>query len=250
LDLALPPGVASSSPDGWLAWQGLPGDSLGGLESRQPALIRREPYSVAQPGADPGLEGLAVQVASSKCLSACWWSKTSLSAESKLTIDRFGLLAGEFELPVEVSLKDCILAHGEKLYRLGTLEPGVRVQIADYPPLDLEARLTQRRIEQTKDVSTPWEQDSVDVTRIMQMLMFHEAARGRSYTGLTHRYQPRIDLSDHVRLGQAVLVGRASKPVARLQNRDTAVVNPENANTWTWYRIILPVRARSLNPDP
>ena len=44
------------------------------------------------------------------------------------------------------------------------------------------------------------------------MLMFHEAARGQSYTGLTHRYQPQIDLSEHVRLGQAVLVGRAERP--------------------------------------
>src|SRR5438094_54206 len=139
-------------------------------------------------------------------LSMLIWP-TELPADSKLTIDRYGLLAGEFRLPIPISLTDCILAHGEKLYRVGTLSHGQRVQMADLAPLDLEARLTQRRVEQTKDISTPWEQDSTDIPRIMQMLMFHEAARGTTYTGLTHRYQPRIDLSQHVHLGQAVLVG-------------------------------------------
>ncbi|HMC11776.1 MAG TPA: hypothetical protein VKH44_10815, partial [Pirellulaceae bacterium] len=245
LDLALPPGVGDSRAEGWLAWQGLPGDSLGGLESRQPALIRREPYSVALPGLAPEIEGLTVQVASSKSLSACWWSHTTLPAETKLTIDRYGLLAGEFRLPVNAILMDCILAHGEKLYRVGTLGSGQRVQMADLPPLDLEARLTQRRIEQTKDVSTPWEQDSVDIPRIVQMLMFHEAARGKSYTGLTHRYQPELDLSEHVRLGQAVLVGRAKSPVARLVRSDstnTPLAEPSDTSTWTWFRIVLPVQ--------
>ena len=132
------------------------------------------------------------------------------AAESKLSIDRYGLLAGEFRQPLPVELTDCLLAHGEKLYRLGTLAAGQRVQLADLPPLNLEARLTQRRVEQSKDVSTPWEKDSVDIPRIMQMLMFHDAARGINYTGLTHRYQPEIDLSEHIRLGRAVLVGRAT----------------------------------------
>jgi hypothetical protein len=135
---------------------------------------------------------------------------------------------------------------------------GQRVSIADFPPLDLEARLTQRRIEQSKDVATPWEKDSTDVPRIVQMLMFHEAARGRNYTGLSHRYQPEIDLSESVRLGQAVLVGRAKQPTARLtagtdttridvtsKNADKVLpplVTEDNAETYTWYRVVFPVK--------
>jgi hypothetical protein len=241
LKLSLPGGVANSTPEGWLAWQGLPGDSLGGLESRQPALVRQEPYSVALTCPTPRMDGLTVQVASSKSLAATWWATTDLPAESSLSIDRFGLLAGEFQSPAPVALTECILAHDEKMYRVGMLSPGQRVRMAELPPLDLEARLTQRRVEQTKDVSTPWEQDSVDIPRIMQMLMFHEAARGTTYTGLTNRYQPRIDLSQHVRLGQAVLVGRASESVARLSNRNAPIAEATDTNTFTWYRIVLPV---------
>jgi hypothetical protein len=253
LQVAAPAGIATTSPDGWLAWQGLPGDSLGGLESRQPALVGREPYSVSLGGQQPAIDGLTVQIASSKSLSACWWSKCSLPSESKLALDRYGLLAGEFRYPLPIPLADCILAHGEKLYRLGNLAPQQRVQLADLPPLNLEARLTQRRVEQSKDVSTPWEKDSIDIPRIMQMLMFHDAARGHNYTGLTHRYQPQIDLSEHVRLGQAVLVGRAESVVGTLRVPSTAngtrsvpttyplFADPDDTNTWTWYRIILAV---------
>jgi hypothetical protein len=120
---------------------------------------------------------------------------------------------------------------------------GQRVQMAELPPLNLEARLTQRRVENTKDISTPWEPDSVDIPRIMQMVMFHESARGKNYTGLTHRYQPRLDLSEHVRLGQAVLVGRAEKPAARLgtSEMEAPAADAEDITSYTWFRIILPV---------
>jgi len=241
LDLSLPSGLVSSTSVGWLSWQGLPGDALGALESRQPVLVRREPYLITLPGAMPRIDGLTVQVASSKSLAACWWATTDLPADNKLTIDRFGLLTGDFQSPLPVALSECILAHDEKMYRIGALSPGQRIRMADLAPLDIEARLTQRRVEQTKDISTPWERDSVDIVRIMQMLMFHEAARGSTYTGLTHRYQPRVDLSQHVRLGAAVLVGRASEPVARLSDRDAPIVDAADTNTFTWYRIVLPV---------
>jgi hypothetical protein len=244
LHVQAPPKLATPVQGGWLTWQGLPGDALGGLESQQPALAQRHPYSLSSPAADgiPRVESLTLEKSSSKCLSACWWATNELPSETKLTVDRFGLLAGEFQQPLEISLSECLLAHGEKLYRLGTLAPGQRVAIAEQSPLNLEARLTQRRVEQTKDVSTPWEQDSVDIPRIMQMLMFHEAARGSNYTGLTHRYQPQIDLSEHIRLGQAVLVGRAEQPAVKLRNpSDSPLVDSMQERRWTWFRLILPV---------
>jgi hypothetical protein len=239
---------------GWLTSQGLPGDALGGLESHQPALARRREYLVWSPTERifPQLRSLTLDAASSKSLSARWWTKTELPTETKLTVDRFGLLAGEFQQPLNIPLTECLLAHGEKLYRLGTLTPGQRVIMAEQSPLNLEARLTQRRVEQTKDVSTPWEQDSVDVPRIMQMLMFHESARGRNYTGLTHRYQPEIDLSEHIRLGHPVLIGRAERPVANLGDSSgdgEPIIAADQRTHWTYFRIILPVNQKPVTSD-
>jgi len=252
---------SSQSPQGWLAWQGLPGDALGGLESRQVMLASAEPYRVALPGPQPAIEKLAVQMAASKSLSACWWAKTQLDAISELALDSFGHLEGKFRNPLHKELRECIVVHGDKLYRLGSLAPGQAATIDPQQSLNLEWRLTQRRLEQSKDVSTPWEQDSIDVPRIVQMLMFHEAARGRRYTGLTHRYQPQIDFSEHARLGQAILVGRAIDPVAKIERGDPkdpgihrrpysasefdidrGVAPQRDTTTWTWFRIVLPIQ--------
>jgi hypothetical protein len=238
-----PRSLAAASPTAWLAWQGLPGDSLGGLESRQPALIERAAYSTNLPGAEPAVEDFVIPVASAKSLSGCWWAKTEVAYRSQLALDRYGLLSGEFVSPLNVALDECLLAHGEKLYRIGNLAAGQRVELAEFPPLDLEARLTLRRIEQTKDVATPWDKASTDVPRIVQMMLFHESARGQSYTGLTHRYQPELDLSEHIRLGQAVLVGRTKQPASSLVHPESRqpLASEANSTTYTWYRLVFPV---------
>jgi hypothetical protein len=44
-----------------------------------------------------------------------------------------------------------------------------------------------------------------------------------------------------VRLGEAVLVGRAGEPVARLSNGDGPIADDADKNAYTWYRIVLPV---------
>jgi hypothetical protein len=237
-----PPAGTMEPPRGWLSWQGLTGDSLGGLASGQVALSQPEPYRAAMPGDAPRLDGLPLAIASSKSLSARWWARATLPANSRLTVNQDGLLFGEFQQPLPVELTDCLLAQGEKLYRLGRLRPGETVTIDPQASLNLEWRLTLRRIEESKDVATPWDQTMTDVPRIVQMLMFHEAARGQTYTGLMHRYQPYVDLSEHIRLGQAVLVGRAAQPITNLQSGDEPLAYPSDTTTWTWYRIVFPVQ--------
>lgn len=245
LRFELPAGLSSTTPGepaGWLAWQGLPGDSLGGLGSRQVALAAAEPYSISPPGPQPQIANLPVQVASSKSLSARWWMHAELQSEPNLSVNPFGVLAGDFRQPLPVELTDCLLIHGEKLFRLGKVPAGQKVHMEDFPPLNLEARLTQRTVVDAKDVSTPWDQASVDVPRILLTMMFHDAARGSSYTGLTNRYQPYLDLTDHVRLGRAVLVGRASAGLTQLQTAGgEPLVDPADVQSWTWFRIVLPV---------
>lgn len=242
--LSPPPEMIEKS-QGWLTWQGLPGDALGGLSSQQIALATTEPYRASMPGASFRLTGVPVTIGSSKSLLTRWWAKSTLPAETQLTLNQYGLLAGDFQNPLPIELSECVLAHSDKLYRLGTLRPGQTAHIDPQLSLNLEWRLTLRTIVDTKDVATPWDQASVEVPRIVQMLMFHEAARGRGYTGLTHRYQPFVDLSEHIRLGQAVLVGRGAAPVAQLQQAGTPLANPENTTTWTWYRVLLPINPRS-----
>lgn len=235
---------AVEPPIGHLTWQGLPGTGLGGLASQQISLSTVEPYTVHAASASPAIAGLPIQIASSKSLSSRWWGKAKPTIAPQLGLNEFGLLNGRFTNPFPVELHDCVLAHHESLYRLGTVPAGGTVELADFSPLNLEWRLTERTVIDSKDRSQQWQPASTDVPRILQMLMFHDVARGFSYTGLTHHYQPYIDFSEQIRSGRAVLAGYASQRVAtaRLDGRSLAD-SYDASRTWTVFRLVLPVHS-------
>ena len=84
---------------------------------------------------------------------------------------------------------------------------------------------------------------SLEVPRILEMLMFHDAAGGKGYTKMTHRFQPLVDLSDHLRCGRAMLVGRAVEPGNLLiRYGDAGAAGGDQR--WTVYRILYPVDLR------
>ena len=237
--------------EGALAWQGLPGHWIGGLASKQRALTAIEPYRTEGTLQQPGLGGLPVQSASSKSLVHRWWGTTSEQPASSLTRNSFGALDGELSNPLPFALADCLIAFEDKLYRLGTLAPGQTVSMDRRSPLNLEARLTERTIEGAREVSSVWNRDSTDIPRIVRMLMFHEAARGRSYTGLTHRFQPYLDLSSQLRLGRAVLAGQAERRLSQLSLDGEQVQAADPANTsQTFVRVIFPVSMQPAQASP
>lgn len=233
-----------AAPLGWLSWQGLPGSGLGGLASQQVSLIESPAYTVDPPDQDPAIHRLPVPVASSKALASRWWGKSDATPVSELTVNEFGLPRGELRNPFQFDLDECLLAYDEWLFRLQKIPAGRSVSLEDFPSLNLEARLTQRTVVDAKDITTPWDQASVDVPRIMQMLLFHETARGRGYTGLTHKYLGPLDLTEHIRSGRAIFVGRANQPISQLTVDGAASENIGAKQQWTWVRFVLPVDTR------
>ncbi len=231
---------------GYVTWQGLPGSGLGGLDAQQVASSTVDPYAIEFPAAVPGLRSLPIQVGSSKSLAARWWQNVSLPAASRLTLTEHGVPAGEIVNPLEVELQECIFTFHIWMYRLKKLGPGERFNLSDARPLYLESRLQQHKGNDFKDAATPWPRDSSDVPAILQMLMYHEAAKGQTYTGLTHRYQPHLDLSRQSSGGRGLLVGRVEKPAAEVQI-DGAVLATDKIQSWTYYRIVIPVGERAAS---
>jgi len=242
LDVDAPRIQAGREPHGWLSWQGLPGSGLGGLSSQQVSLAESPTYEVLPPGPKMGIEHLPVPVASSKALAGRWWGRSELEPIATLTTNEFGLPRGEVRNPFDFDLDECLLAYDEWLFRLQKIPAGGSVSIEDFASLNLEARLTQRTVVDAKDITTPWEQDSFDVPRIVQIMLFHETARGRNYTGLTHKYLGHLDLTEHLRSGRAVFVGRMPSPVSQLKLSEThADAAMGQVQNWSWIRIVLPV---------
>jgi hypothetical protein len=230
--------------EGVVDWQGLPGAGLGGLSSPQVTLDASSPYLISPPGRVAVIHGLPVRTASSKSLSARWWGQTELLGDvTPLSVSSYGHLDGELVNPLPVELTECLLASGEWLYRIESFKPGQKIQLSSLPPLNLESRLTRRQVIDTKDLSTPWNPTDTDLQRIMHMLMLHDAVHGPKYTGMSHRLQPQLDLSEHVRSNRAVLMGQAKEPAASLPIEGQIDVRLE-PRTFTWYRLVIPVQPR------
>ncbi len=243
-------GATWKNVNGTADWQGLPGSGLGGLASPQIALDAANPYLISPPGHVAVIDSLPLRTASSKALSARWWSPTEIAKElPPLRTNEYGHLEGEVVNPLPVKLVDCHVTSGEWLYRIDELQPKQKIKAGSLTPLNLEARLTRRQVIDTKDLSTPWQSDDTDLPRIVQMLMLHNAVKGPTYTGMSHRYQPQIDLSEHLRLSRAILTGRAEKPAATLQLADVPADSLSSQN-WIWYRVILPVQPRDSAAQP
>ncbi|NLF71183.1 MAG: hypothetical protein GX575_19300 [Candidatus Anammoximicrobium sp.] len=246
-----------------LAWQGLPGRGLGGLDGTGGAVLFDGPYtvtacagrsaagpsgsvSVRPTAAAPPTElvaavsGLPVEVSGTKSLAGVWWQIGELQ-QQRLSADINGLLSGRLTNPLPVDLTDCMVVYENWIYPVaGALRPGEGVSFDGVSPRNLEWHLSRRRVVDTKDVGTPWDQSSVDVPRILELMMFYGAAGGAAYTGLTHRYQPGIDLSGHLRTGRAVLVGRSAAAGSRL-GPSGEPWDEANVRRWTFYRAVVPV---------
>ncbi|MFM8325902.1 MAG: hypothetical protein ACKN9U_13645, partial [Pirellulaceae bacterium] len=88
-----------------------------------------------------------------------------------------------------------------------------------------------------------------DLAPLAMMLMFHRAAGGRGFTSLDHRFLGSLDLSDHLKMDQAIVVGRLEKPIWQLRLQDSQKeIKLEEGQQQTWARILVPVQTQSKSP--
>jgi hypothetical protein len=222
----------------------LPGEGLGGLDTTSAYALFTDPYDVLLPTTDGQggtIREIPIEVSGSKSLQGQWWEQGNLPAQHGLQVDRNGLLTGYLRNPLAVELSDCRVMYQNWTYPVsGSLSPGGTFSFSGATPRNLQWHLNRRRVVDTKDVGTPWDHSSFDVPRMMEVMMFYRAAGGEAYTGLTHRYTAQLDLSDHLRGGRAILVGRAATPAARLL-RGGQSLKENYDRKWTIYRIVFPV---------
>jgi hypothetical protein len=230
-----------------VSWQGLPGTGLGGMDTTAGVGELSDGYTMfsghRDPAAGPSIRELPIHTSSSKAIVARWWMELPAAETwSELQVGDGGLLSGYLTNPLEVELSNCSVYYDNWAYRLDRrLAPGDRVDLDFESPLDLRWQLTRRRLVESRDIATPWDRaDFSDVGRILEMMMFHHAAGGRAYTRLGDEYQQFVDLSYHLKLGRAVLIGRVKKAGTALL-RDGESVDDDLDVNWTYYRVVFPV---------
>ena len=232
-----------------LIWQGVPGEVFGGMDSGLTSTTFSQPYQVDAKLKDAThasvrLAQFPIAVWASRSLLNQWWGPCSLEqpSEQKLESHSEGQLRGSFTNPFPFELQDAYLVHERWFYPLRTeLPANGSVRLADLPVMDLQTRLTRRRVVDGRNVMTPWQTSDRDVSRILEIMMFFGAANGSSYTGLSNGYQGYLDLSRSLSSGRAILVGRAAEPAGRL-NIDGEPLSEKVMQHWTYYRVQIPVK--------
>jgi len=195
------------------SWLGLPGEALGGMDSKTTDSIAWDrPYRFS-PGLD-GLQGVPIQIRSTKSLTTRWTTRTDRLPRADLR-DEDRLPVGSITNTLDVSLNECLLAYGNWAYELGAIAPGQTVEVG--PMLrrrELRSMLTGRRMyfesaDKIHEEVTPYDQGSIDLAYVLRAMMFFQMSGGSRYTGLMNRYQEFVDLSDLLRTDRAILVAEA-----------------------------------------
>jgi hypothetical protein len=208
--LQQPDGRTAADARAWMAWLGLPGTALGGMNPRVGDLSSWDEEFRYAPGLS-ALVGVPIPVWSSKSFTARWDAPAAAGPSADLA-EADQLLVGRITNTLPLPLDECILAYGGSVYELGTLEPGRSARLGPMTKRsDLKTLLTGRRAvrdqgENYRQQATPYDQSSTDIPYIMRMMMFYKAAGGRSYTGLWNDYQGFVDLSDLLQADRAILV--------------------------------------------
>lgn len=236
-----------------VSWQGLPGDGLGGMENAVSTGFKQLQYqqniSVQDGGPNVSMEGLPLQVASTKPLLIKYKIDTPTSFSSQFSGAR-NRLEGTFKNPLSVPIYNGKIFFGDYVYLLKKpLQPDVVTLVeSDAKEKTLRSYLNRRSAkgdsgnDAGRSQNRPWDPDEKSLTRIADVMMFYEAAGGQGYTGLTNGFHREIDFSRLLRLGQAVLVGQ-TETGSRIKINGQDVSSRYDSNI-TMVRMALPVSSQ------
>ncbi len=232
--------------DGWLSWQGLPGRGLGSMQSRTDLGLYRKPYSSPINARGSRLQAIPMQNASTKAFHATWYGELESPLKNGLRKSaNSDALLGTFTNPLDEPLYDFVVLYGPWVYHLKDrpLGPGETIVLED----DLREKtiagyFTRENNRGEDEVSTAWDSRSIQLPRITQMMSFFEIIGGETYTQLSNNYHAPIDLSQNLRMGQAVMMGRIRNTTTPLNINGTAF--DQYDKRLTLLRIVLPVQPR------
>ncbi|MEO2046146.1 MAG: hypothetical protein ABGX16_06180 [Pirellulales bacterium] len=237
----------SKSPKSIVSWLGLPGRSLGGMQSggTQTGPLERG-YTFGE--SLQSLQGLPIQVWSTKTINAQWFAEGTPAFEMELRQTSDQLLTGHISNHLGVELTDCLLLYGRWAYHLARLGDERTIKIDDnLQPRTLKTMLTNASAGDTaatriaEDGTVFFDRLGTDVARIVKAMMFYQAIGGASYTGALNRYQHQIDMSQLLTTGRAILLARAPGSGSQWLHNHKRLGSNQDQH-WLYYRFVATVQ--------
>jgi hypothetical protein len=252
------PMVAADASECLTSWMGLPGGGLGGMDATSSPLADAS-LSYQTSGSFDQLSGVPIAVWSTKSFTARWRGDAVQTVTANLTLGADNVLSGRIENQLDVDLTDCHLVYspasatsGGRLtawtYPLETFAAGSTINV-DRRSDRVDVQTWLKDLQLVKDKrenrygfrSAPFDPTTYDPPRDMRTMMFYQAIGGEGYSKLVNRYQSFVDLTDALKAGRVILVGRGEAP--------TTEVDVTNANdqatlqqNWVFYRFLLPMK--------
>lgn len=229
---------------------GYPGESFGGIQiaiedSRLPVYsVDYEPSSDGRAALRTTLKGMPLASRSSKGLSTSCRFHPNLAIVPLEHRPGSELLQGELVNPLPVDLLDGMLVYRNWAYLLPTRFPaGGRISSVDsLRQKNFRWQLTRQRALQSSSESEVWDPtDTTSLSRIAEMLMFHDVVGGERYTTLNHGPLHFLDLTHVLADDRCVLIGRVEDPLTELQTRAGDDIRSPEGNRLTMIRVVIPV---------
>lgn len=230
---------------------GYPGVAFGGIQVSADS----KPLTVlgggSGSGADAGLiSRLSMPPRSSKSLAT--WNRFDCDVTNTPLQRRRGseLLQGRMVNPLPVDLLDAILIYRNWAYFLPTrFRAGEAIpELDSLRQKNFRWQLSRQRALESASEGERWDVTATDrQDRLMEMLMFHQAAGGERYTRLSHQPLGWLDLSELLTEERAMLMGRLAKPwfdcdVQRSSTGDASETSrATSGSVKTMIRVLLPV---------
>lgn len=241
---------------------GYPGNEFGGIQlaGENTLLPRYDVQLTTQEETQRySVGGLAVAPRSSKSLaSQMRFEPAPIGQWSVYRRPGSEQLRGELVNPLPVDLVDGMLIYGDNVYMLpNRLKAGARIPTVDkLRQRNLRRRLArQQALEKNVTETELWVPGRLDAPgRVAEMLMFHDAAGGSVYTGLTHLPLANLDLSHVLMEDRCLLVGRTDEPLVSVNvRRQQAGSDGEpiafTGRSLSLIRVLLPLETKRVQPD-
>ncbi|HLJ10776.1 MAG TPA: hypothetical protein VKU82_06285 [Planctomycetaceae bacterium] len=253
---------ADAPADIRLSWIGAPENAVGGMYRSGAGSMTSRSYFFSPAAAS--VKNFPVAQWSTKSLCGAWHlDAIDEVVDSRLETFGAGQLKGSIVHHLDAPLEDCLLVVGGWAYipttADATLMPGAAWRPsgeANVRQRDLKALLTgEKRTRRNKEdtysteiltTTEPYNALNRNRGQQLHMISFHEAAGGTGYTGLSHWALRGLELTELMRLGRGILIGRLRTGGSQVLV-DGSPARPSSQSTW--IRLVFPVSQSDRAPD-